>query len=197
MSGLEHPKFSFVAPSELTPWPDNPRAIDQAEFDALCRALQDDPEMMEARPLVAVKDQPWCPDGTVIAGNMRLRAVQHLGWHTVAVVYRSVDQQTARKIALRDNKGFGHDVDELLSEMLHELADTGTDLSSLGYTARESQKLLSAARGGDEGDEPKPPKETFGVMVVCSSEADQDEAFRDLQTLYGPREGYAVKVVVV
>lgn len=182
-------KFSSVSPADLRPWPENPRTIDAESFDALCRSLQDDPEMMEARPLIAL------PDGTVIAGNMRLRAAQHLGWRSVPVVYRDLDETTARKVALRDNKPFGRDNEDELAEMLHGLAEAGTDLASLGYTARESQKLLAAARGGDE--EPKPIKEQFGVMVVCSSEVDQDEAFRDLQTLYGAREGFAVKVVVV
>jgi hypothetical protein len=197
MSDREHPKFTFVPPSELTPWPDNPRTIDRDEFDALCRALLDDPEMMEARPLVAIKGQTWCADGTVIAGNMRLRAVQHLGWRTVPVVYRSLDEQTARMVALRDNKPFGRDNEDELAEMLHGLAETGTDLASLGYTARESKKLLDSVRGGDDEQNDKRVKEQFGVMVVCTNEIDQDEAFRELQTLFGPREGFAVKVVVV
>lgn len=197
MSDREHPKFTFVPPGDLIPWPDNPRTIDKDEFDALCRALLDDPEMMEARPLVAIKGQTWCADGTVIAGNMRLRAVTHLGWRTVPTVYRSIDEQTARKVALRDNRPFGRDNEDELAEMLHGLASTGTDLESLGFNARETKKLLDQVRGGGEEPAEHRVKEQLGVMVVCTSETEQEVAFRELQTLFGAREGFAVKVVVV
>lgn len=193
MTDREHPKFSYVAPADLKPWGENPRVIDQAEFDALCRSLQNDPEHMEARPLVAL------PDGTVIAGNMRLRAVQHLGWRHVPVVYRDLDRDQAKQVALMDNNSFGRWHEDELAEMLHELAGHGVDLDSLGFSPAETKKLLDTARGGGDGGagEDVQVKEQFGVIVVTTTEADQEQVYRDLQQTYGPLEGHAVRVVVV
>lgn len=56
---------------------------------------------MATRPLIAT------PDGTVIAGNMRLRAVQQLGWKGVPTVFAEMDEVLAKERALRDNGSWG------------------------------------------------------------------------------------------
>jgi DNA methylase len=60
--------------ARLRCWPENPRTIRPERLEQLKRALAVDPEMLRARPLLAL------PDGTVIAGNQRLRAARELGW---------------------------------------------------------------------------------------------------------------------
>jgi hypothetical protein len=49
--------------------PVNPRSITDEAFDRLKLALVEAPEMLQARPLIAL------PTGEVICGNMRLRAL--------------------------------------------------------------------------------------------------------------------------
>lgn len=56
----------------LRPWAKNPRKISKQRLEQLKRALAAEPEMLAARPLIAL------PDGTVIAGNQRLRAAGEL-----------------------------------------------------------------------------------------------------------------------
>lgn len=65
----------------LRPHERNPRSITKQRLAALKADLEADPDMLRARPLIVL------PDGRVIAGNQRLRAVQELGWETVPVVY--------------------------------------------------------------------------------------------------------------
>ncbi len=63
--------------SDIKPNPDNPRVIKDAQFKSLCKSIQDFPEMMAKRPMVCVTDT----DGKIypLGGNMRLKALQHLG----------------------------------------------------------------------------------------------------------------------
>ena len=84
--------------ASLRPWARNPRTITAARLSALVRALAAEPEMMRARPLIAL------PDGTVIAGNQRLAAAVELGWETVPTVVVDLDAARAAEWALRDNR---------------------------------------------------------------------------------------------
>src|SRR3954469_14031858 len=91
-----------VAVSSLRLWPGNPRTIRDDRFEDLVRAIETDPEMLWARPLLHL------PDGRVFSGNMRLRAVTRLGWKTVpAAEVRDLDDQTATVWAIRDNTPYG------------------------------------------------------------------------------------------
>lgn len=86
---------------QLRPHPENPRRISRDRLDQLKKLLTGDPAMLQARPLIAL------PDGTVIAGNQRLRAASEMGWASLPVVYADLDETTARLWMLRDNNAFG------------------------------------------------------------------------------------------
>ncbi len=87
--------------ARLKPAPWNPRLIMDPRFKSLCASLTADPEMLERRPVLAMAD------GTVYAGNMRLRAAQHLGWDAIPAVLEDVPEQLAKERALRDNNQSG------------------------------------------------------------------------------------------
>lgn len=63
--------------SEIRPNPDNPRVIKDDDFEKLCRSIQEFPKMMALRPMVVDNDM------VVLGGNMRLRALQHLGFKEI------------------------------------------------------------------------------------------------------------------
>jgi len=86
---------------QLRLWPENPRTITPERLEQLKQALSQDREMLQARPLLAL------PDGTVIAGNQRLRAALDLGWETIPVITVDLDWERARLWALRDNNAYG------------------------------------------------------------------------------------------
>jgi ParB-like chromosome segregation protein Spo0J len=66
----------------------NPRTITTNRFANLKRSLEQDREFLDARPLL-VNSYPG-RENVVIAGNMRLRAAQELGWEDVPVLMVSV-----------------------------------------------------------------------------------------------------------
>lgn len=123
--------------AELHENPENPRVITDPRFDALKRSLVADPAMLRARPLIAL------PDGTVIAGNMRLRAARELGWETVPTVYADLDHERARLWLLRDNNPYGDWAEEELSRILSELATGGADVVLTGFDSEELDRLLA------------------------------------------------------
>ena len=65
--------------SNIKPNPNNPRTIKDANFEKLCKSITEFPKMMELRPIVIDAQ------GMVLGGNMRLKAIQHLGMKEVPV----------------------------------------------------------------------------------------------------------------
>lgn len=141
-----------VALAELREHPENPRRISRARLEQLKRSLAADPGMLEARPLIALRD------GTVIAGNMRLRAAIALGWSSIPVRVVALDDATARLWMLRDNNSFGEWDTATLAEMLASLSSAGVDVDLAGFDTGELDELLAGpVRRGDEDDAPPVP----------------------------------------
>lgn len=142
-----------IALDALHEHPDNPRTIDPERFEQLKTMLAADPEMLRARPLIAL------PDGTVIAGNQRLRAAAELGWQTIPTVYADLDDETARLWMLRDNNPMG-EWSEGLGEMLAFLERRGVDMALAGFDPRDLDSILVGVdrqRPIDPDDVPDPP----------------------------------------
>lgn len=137
--------------ADLHPWEENPRTIDQAQLERLAASMADDPRMLEARPLIAL------PDGRVIAGNQRLAAAHLLEWERLPVITVELDEEEARKWAIRDNNSFGEWERPALSAMLESMADsTSIDLTTMGFRDDELDELLRS-RGTPDPIPPAPP----------------------------------------
>lgn len=102
----------------------NPRVIRQDKLDKLVASLKEFPEMLEARPIVVDKD------GTVLGGNMRLRAAELAGLKEVPVYVREWDEAKDQQFIIKDNVGFGEwDWDMLANEWDSvDLNDWGLDV---------------------------------------------------------------------
>jgi hypothetical protein len=91
--------------TDIKPNPDNPRVIRDEKFKRLCNSIQDFPKMMELRPIVIDSDN------VVLGGNMRLRALGHLGYKDVpdSWVRRAEDltEEEKKRFIITDNAGFG------------------------------------------------------------------------------------------
>lgn len=167
--------------AQLREWPENPRRIDEEALDALRKSLRENPDLLEARPLIAL------PDGTVIAGNMRLRALRQIdaemdeGVMRVPVFVVEADEQRAREIALRDNNQFGEWEADDLAAMVEGLAAQGTDLASVGFSPLDVQRLLGDSSPHIPDPPPDPYAEQYGVILVCKDEAAQRAAYDQLR----------------
>jgi hypothetical protein len=133
-----------ISKSEIWPitklklWEKNPRAISNERFDELKIRLQ---RQGLTKPLI-VK-----PDGTVIGGNMRLRALQDLGWPEVWVSI--VDAKTDREmfdVALTDNEEFGYYDQQAVAELALELGYTPMELRAYELSLASSPLDIVATR---------------------------------------------------
>jgi DNA modification methylase len=124
-------KISMIRPNtgQIDGLPQNPRLLKDDRFRKLVKSIEDDPEMLDLRELIVVpKDGIY----VVIAGNMRLRAMQELKMKEAPC--KVLDADTAveklRAYTIKDNVPFGeHDWDQLANEWdAEQLAEWGLDL---------------------------------------------------------------------
>jgi hypothetical protein len=114
--------------TDIKPNPDNPRVIRDEKFKRLCKSIQDFPKMMELRPIVIDSDN------VVLGGNMRLKALQSLGFKDVpdSWVKRAQDltEEEKKRFIITDNAGFGEwDWDMLANEWnADDLVQWGLDV---------------------------------------------------------------------
>lgn len=159
-----------IDPQTLHESPMNPRRISADRFTALKHALQEDPDMLEARPLIVT------PQGEVVCGNMRLRAIRELGWDAVNVYVADLDDATKREWMIRDNNEYGEWVPDELAALVADHRDSERDLAMLGFSQGELDDLLKLATQElpEPGDEPSvDPPDVWGVVVECQTEEQQ------------------------
>lgn len=117
-----------VAVSEMRPvsslslWDKNPRSIKDGRFNELKARLT---RLGQTKPL-RITEQ-----GTVIGGNMRLRAMQELGWDEawVSVSPATTDKEIFDE-ALTDNEEFGYYEQEQVAELALELGLSPLELEA-------------------------------------------------------------------
>ena len=109
--------------------PKNPRLIRDEKFAKLKKSLEDDPEMMQLREVIAYDNNG---ELVVICGNMRLRALKDLGVKEVPVKVLPTDTpiEKLKAYTIKDNVPFGeHDWSDLANEWDSELLeDWGLDV---------------------------------------------------------------------
>lgn len=115
----------------------NPRTIKDDRFKNLMKSVQDDPDFLYRRPILAMKD------GTIYAGNMRFRAAQQLGMAEVPAIIEDITPELAKERAIKDNGSWGDWDRGALTILLGEFESV--DLSTLGFNAAQLEKLIGGA----------------------------------------------------
>ena len=136
-----HTDTRVVPVDDLTPWPKNPR---RGNVDLIADSLA---LHGQYRPLVVRK-----ATGEVLAGNHTLAAAKTLGWTEIAATVVDVDQETAERIVLIDNRA--NDVAGYDEEQLVEILQGLPDLDGTGYAQEDLDALIY---GLDQDPEPTPP----------------------------------------
>lgn len=112
--------------------PKNPRFIKDERFAALKKSIEDDPEMLSLRELVAYDNNG---ELVVILGNMRYRAMKELGYKDapVKVLPTETEAKKLRAYIQKDNIAFGQNDWDLLGNELdvEELQDFGLECDFL------------------------------------------------------------------
>jgi len=157
--------------------PNNPRVIKDDKFHKLCESIKAFPKMLELRPIV-VNDEM-----IVLGGNMRLKALKHLGLTEAPIIKASeLTDEQQRQFIIKDNAGFGEwDWDMLANEWnVEELEQWGIDVPAFAQIELEAQE--------DEFEVPEDGIETDIVIgdlfeigehrLLCGDSTDSDAVAR-------------------
>ncbi len=148
----------------------NPRTISTGRLENLKRSLEQDRAFLDARPLL-VNSYPG-RENVVIAGNMRLRAAQQLGWEDVPVLVVSLPPDIEAQWNLKDNNQWGDYVEDDLAQILTDLTARGVDTEILGFEPDALERLLGLESAITEGDDdfdpalPTVPETRPGDLLV-------------------------------
>ena len=113
---------------DIKPNPNNPRVLRDDKFQKLKQSITEFPKMLSLRPMVIDENN------LVLGGNMRLRALQELGFTDVeeAWVKRSSDltEEEKKRFIIADNVAFGEwDWDTLANDWeVVDLQDWGLNI---------------------------------------------------------------------
>ena len=148
--------------SELRFYPGNAR---RGDIDLIAESLS---KLGQYKPIVVNKD------GTILAGNHTVMAAQRLGWETIDVHRVDVDDDTAKRIVIVDNKANDqstYDVEDLVN-LLTELPT----LEATGFTRDEVDELLESLDDIDAEIPERPAEpvpEGFNLLVECENKEEQ------------------------
>jgi DNA modification methylase len=177
-------KIELRKPSEIKPYPGNPRVNDSA-VEAVARSLN---EFGFRQPIVVDEE------GVVIVGHTRLKAAEKLGLAEVPVhVAKGLTAEQIKAYRLADNKTseLSEWDYELLAMELTGLQEMDYDLELLGFSKDELVEIM--APDGTEGltdpdDIPQPPDEPISKRgdlwvlgnhrLLCGDSADPDDVDR-------------------
>lgn len=81
----------------------------------------------------------------VLAGNHTLAAAKELGWDQIAVTFVDVDDDTAARIVLVDNRtsDMGTYDEDQLADLLQSLQETDAQLSGTGYSQDDLASIIA------------------------------------------------------
>jgi hypothetical protein len=113
---------------DIKPNPNNPRVLRDEKFLKLKQSIQEFPKMLSLRPIVIDENN------VVLGGNMRLRALQDLGYTDIddtCVKYaKDLTEEEKQRFIISDNVAFGEwDWDTLANDWeADQLSDWGLDI---------------------------------------------------------------------
>ena len=115
----------------------HPRNVREGDVGAIAQSLEQHGQYLP----VTVQES----SGHILRGNHTWRAMKSLGWTTCAAQYIDVDDDTALRIMLVDNRtnDLASYNDPELAELLIELAGTDLELLGTGFDGDDLMMLLA------------------------------------------------------
>ena len=131
--------------NQIRPNPNNPRKISKSEFERLVKSIQEDQDLLEAKPIIIDENN------VILAGHQRYKACLELGIQDIPVkIMANLSERKKQKLLVIDNTHNGEfDMDILANENwdLHDLADWGVNLDFFIPTIEEPQKIDNTKKG--------------------------------------------------
>lgn len=135
-TALDKLQIEYRGVDDIKPNNYNPNRQSDHEFRLLCRSIEEDGF---TQPVIVSRDY------TIVDGEHRWRAAQHLGMAQIPVVVVPMDTAQAKIATLRHNRARGSEDLELSVEVLRDLEKLGAldwAADSLDLTDQELNRLL-------------------------------------------------------
>ena len=131
--------------SQIKPNPNNPRKINKEDFEKLVKSIEQDPELLVAKPIIIDENN------IILGGHQRYRACIQLGIQEVPVIQMSnLNDKQKKKLLIIDNTHYGEfDMDALANGdwQLEDLNDWSVNIDFLNPTIEEP-KQIDNTKGG-------------------------------------------------
>ena len=170
---------------DIKPNPNNPRVLRDDKFQKLKQSITEFPKMLSLRPMVIDENN------VVLGGNMRLRALQELGFTDVeeAWVKRSSDltEDEKKRFIIADNVAFGEwDWDTLANDW------EVVDLEAWGLEIPQFNQDINLDDFFEENNEEK--EEKFKITLEYTQD-DYNEVNEALKNHSGSKEQIIFKLL--
>jgi ParB/RepB/Spo0J family partition protein len=135
---LERLAIEYVPVASIRPNSYNPNKQTEHEFALLCRSIEEDGF---TQPVIVAVDGE-----TIVDGEHRWRAAQHLGHAEVPIVRVPMEAAQAKIATLRHNRARGNEDIEMATDVLRDLEKLGAldwAADSLDLSDAELQRLLA------------------------------------------------------
>lgn len=160
--------------------PKNPRFIKDERFAALKKSIEDDPEMLNLRELVAYDNNG---ELVVILGNMRYRAMKELGYKDapVKVLPAETDAKKLRAYIQKDNIAFGQNDWDLLGNEwdVAELEDFGLECDFLQITKKMTDNE-DEGKNDEIEDFSSELTPQYKIEISFDNEEEQEKIYNEL-----------------
>lgn len=170
----------------------NPRFIKDERFEALKKSIQDDPEMLELREIIAYDNNG---ELVIVGGNMRYRAMKELGFKDapVKVLPKETAPEKIRAFIIKDNVAFGsNDWDILGNEFeVDELLDWGLECDFLKTTGEGD--IDAFFEEADLSKEDTPKDIVISVHIPSDKEEIEEEVREAVKLAIEAFEGVKIK----
>ena len=131
--------------TQIKPNPNNPRKIDKIDFDKLVKSIEQDPDLLQAKPIIIDENN------VILGGHQRYRACIELGIQDVPVIIMSnLSEEKKKKLLIIDNTHYGQfDMDALANDNweLEDLDDWGVSVDFLIPTIDEPKNIDNTKTG--------------------------------------------------
>ena len=170
---------------DIKPNPNNPRVLRDDKFQKLKQSITEFPKMLSLRPMVIDENN------VVLGGNMRLRALQELGFTDVeeAWVKRSSDltEDEKKRFIIADNVAFGEwDWDTLANDW------EVVDLEAWGLEIPQFNQDINLDDFFEENNEEK--EEKFKITLEYT-EDDYNEVIELFKKYTGSKENIVAELL--
>ena len=166
--------LTFISIKKLKKKDNNPRKINSAQLDKLCKNIESDPKFFELRPCLvkAIDDKNY----EIYAGNQRFAAAKKMGWKEIPCIISNESDEIIKNRIILDNLHHGEFDYDILKQDYDPIS-----LDNLGFQFDELEKIF------ENIEQINPPTEDESEILEPAKDEDAITKLGDVYELNNHR----------